>query len=364
MPLRLGLIGTGNIGRTHLAALSSLKSAELANISVVAVSDIDSASMKKAARDFNVPDMFENSKDLINSRKIDVVYICTPTRNHMDLVEAATAAGKAIFCEGPLANSCPQARNLLGMTLDADVPSGAGLILRYEPFILYAKDLVTKHDFGRPMLAHIRAEHQLSNHTNNMNGWGNDTQIAGGGTLLEHCIHDIDVLTWFFGDVESVFAKVGFFTGNDSEDLASLMIMHKDGAVSTLDSIWHPVDRPDERRIEFFFENGFISIKLESGDRYLEYQLKGGNPVRVHSETVDMDLLRHLGVQIDNGSLETYGVLVDSSDNMYAAMNYSFLNSIRNGLDPSPNFKDAVAVHRIIDAAYESANNETPVDIL
>jgi UDP-N-acetyl-2-amino-2-deoxyglucuronate dehydrogenase len=362
--LRLGLIGTGNLGRVHLSALSSLKKANLTNLQLSAVCDLDSESAKKAAKDFDIPTTYEDYTELVSNDAIDVVYVCTPTRKHTDIVKAAAKAGKAIYCEGPLAHSSPQARTLMAVTQDAKVPSGAGFILRYDPFILYAKSLLEKHDFGKPMLAHIRTDHLYTEEYEKLNEWRGDTQIAGGGTLVEHCVHDVDILTWFFGPVTEVHAKVGFFSGRGVEDLASLMMTHKDGQMSTLDSIWHSVDRPNERHIEFFYEKGFIGITLESGDRFLEYHLKGEGPVRINAETADILLLEHIGVNSNNGALDIYGVLVDTIDNRYAALSYSFLEAVKSGENPSPNFIDAVAAHTIVDAAYESATKGTTIEIL
>ncbi|TFG99742.1 MAG: Gfo/Idh/MocA family oxidoreductase [Candidatus Thorarchaeota archaeon] len=361
--LRLGIIGTGNIGRAHLAALSSLKRANLANFQLSAVCDVDSKSARKAAKDFDIPKMYEKYNDLINNDEIDVVYVCTPTSRHTDIVKAAAKAGKAVYCEEPIANSATQARTLMGVIQDAGVPSGAGFLLRFDPFVLYAKDLLEHHDFGRPMLAHIRADHLYTKGYERMNEWRGDSQIPGGGTLIEHCDHDVDLLTWFFGPITDVHAKIRFIAERGVEDLASLMLTHKDGQMSTLDSIWHSIDRLDERRIEFFYEKGFIGITLETGIKYLKYHVKGEGPVRVNAETADNALLEHLGVSSSSGSLESYGVLRDTTDNRYAAMSYAFLKAVKSGKNPSPNFMDAVSAHSIIDAAYESATKGTTIEI-
>ncbi|MHA1862722.1 MAG: Gfo/Idh/MocA family protein [Candidatus Thorarchaeota archaeon] len=361
--LRLGLIGTGNIGRAHLTALSSLKKANLANFHLSAVCDLDSELVKQAAKDFDIPTTYEDYNELINNDDIDVVFVCTPTSKHSDIVKAAAKAGKAIYCEEPLAISCPQAQNLLAVTQDANVLSGAGFLLRYDSFVLYAKSLVENHDFGKPMLAHIRSDHLYTDEHKKLNEWRGESEIAGGGTLVEHCVHDVDLLTWFFGPVTEVHAKVGFYTGRGVEDLASLMMTHQDGQMSTIDSVWYSVERSDERRIEFFYENGFIGITLESGNRFLEYHMKGEGPVRINAETADIALLDHLGIKSSNGSLESYGVLRDTTDNRYSAMSYAFIRAVESGENPSPNFVDAVSAHKIVDAAYESATKCTTIKI-
>ncbi len=106
---RIGLIGTGNIGRTHLTGLASLRHSGLLDVDIAAICDIDEEVMRQAAELFDVPVTFKNFKDLIADETVDVVYICAPTNKHASMVKAAAKAKKPLFCEKPLARSWPQA---------------------------------------------------------------------------------------------------------------------------------------------------------------------------------------------------------------------------------------------------------------
>jgi predicted dehydrogenase len=304
--------------------------------------------------------LYENYHDLIKDDNVDVIYICTPTNLHSDMVKAASEAGKHIMCEKPLAHSCPQARDLVAVTRSSEVNTSVGLVLRYDPFLLHAKKLIGEHDFGQPMLAHIRDDQHFPIGYIYKSKWRSDQSISGGGTLIEHSIHDIDILIWLFGEIESVYAKTRKFAGKEVEDQASLIMTHRNGMVSTLDSIWHWVERPSERRIEFFFEKGHIHIRLESDERYLTYQLQGQSPVKVNVEVANSTLLATLGLHTHNIAPEAYDVLTSVGSERYTAMSYSFLNSIQKKESPSPSFMDAVQAHRIVDAAYVSANEDRP----
>jgi myo-inositol 2-dehydrogenase/D-chiro-inositol 1-dehydrogenase len=360
----VGLIGTGTIGRTHLIGLSALFDSKLVNAEVSALCDINAESLKGAAELFQVERTYEDFNDLISDESVDLVYICTPTSKHTDMVKAAAKAGKDIFCEKPLAHSCVQARDMYAVTVDSGVKAGVGLVMRFNQFLLHAKKLIETHDFGQPKLAHIRDDQHYPIDYGVYSQWRGDCAIAGGGTLIEHSIHDIDIFRWFFGDVESVFAKVGFYSGREVEDHASLIITHKDGTISTLDSIWHEVDRPSERVIEFFFEKGFLSVTLESGKTWLDYQLKGEGPVRIHAENANLTLLENLGVHAKNIDPSAYDALTTVGTERYAAMSYSLINSIKTGKDPSPSFLDGIAAHQIVDAAYASSNDNRTIDLL
>ncbi len=353
--IRIGLIGTGNIGRTHLEGFRSLREAGLLDIEIAALCDADPGSLSNAASQFQPARTYDDYKDLIHDADVDVVYICTPTNLHSDIVKAAADAGKPMLCEKPLAHSCPQARDLMAVTQRAGVSTSVGLILRYDPFVLYAKDLIESRDFGRPLLAHIRDDQQYPAEYAHP-AEDESVLMIGGGTLLENGIHGIDLLLWLFGDIESIYAKTVKHTGAEFEDIASVVMTHNNGMVSTLDSIWHSVDRPSERRIEFFFERGHIGITLESGDRYLEYHLQGEGQMRVSDDNANLVLLKNLGLENAELSLGAHRILTSPGAERYAALSYSFLNALQSGTQSSPDFRDAVAAHKIVDAAYESAS--------
>lgn len=362
--LRLGLIGIGKTGRTHLAALTAIKNSGLLKLEITAICDTDKSKAKKVAKEFDIPVFYDDHEDLVNDENVDVVYVCTPTSKHIGMVEAAARANKAVYCEKPLAHSCPQVGELNAVALDSSVKTSAGFILRYDPFLLYAKKLIANHDFGKPLLAHIRDDQQFPLDKEDYAQWRGENSVPGGGILLEQCIQDIDILKSFFGDVINVYAQVGFFTERSIEDQASLIMKHKDGTTSSIDAVWHLVERPDERIIEFFFERGYIRITLESANNHLDYHLQGEGPARIHSENVEDVLLDHLGISSKNMALGVREPLVDLAINRHAALSYAFLKAVISNETSSPNFQDAVAAHKIVDAAYESADKGSPIDVL
>lgn len=360
----MGLIGTGNIGQMHLLGITALREAGLVNVDVTALCDIDSDSLQRAAELYEVPQTYGDYNDLVSDENVDMVYVCTPTSKHIDIVKAAAKANKDVFCEKPLAHSSPQAQELFAVVKSEEIKAGVGLVLRFDPFLLYAKNLIETMDMGRPMLAHIRDDQHFPVDYGFYTQWRGDRSVAGGGTLIEHSIHDIDLLRWFFGDITSVYAKVGFFSEREVEDHASLMMTHKNGLVSTLDSVWHQVDRQNERMLEFFFEKGYICINLETENRWLEYQLKDVVPVRVDVQSANQALLETLGIHSKNLDTEAVNAITNVGTERFSALSYSFIKSIQSDKEPSPSFLDAIEAHRVVDAAYESANKNRVVDLL
>ncbi len=362
--LRLGLIGIGKTGRTHLVALTAIKNSGLLPLEITAICDSDKSKAKKVAKEFDSPVFYDNHEDLVNDENVDVVYVCTPTSKHLDMVKAAARANKAVYCEKPVALSCPQVTELNAVALDFSVPTSVGFILRFDPFLLYAKELIQKHDFGQPHLAHIRDDQQFPREQEDYAQWRGENSVPGGGILLERCTQDIDILKWFFGEVTNIYARVGFFNERSVEDQASLFMQHEDGSTSSIDAIWHSVERPDEKSMEFFFERGYIGITLESGNNHLDYHLQGESPVRINSENVENVLLDHLGISSRNMASDVRDPLIDPDINRHAALSYAFLKAVITNETPSPNFQDAVSTHKIVDAAYESVNKGNPIDVL
>ena len=362
--LQLGLIGIGKAGQKHLAALKSIKDAGLLDIEINAICDTDDTNLKRIALEYGIPVFYSNPAFLIRDENVDIVYVCTPGDMHADLVKEVALAGKAVYCEEPLARSCPQAREMNAVALDSAVPTSSGMTLRYDPFFIYAKQLLGKYDFGKPLLAHIREDQQFPLDQESLEQERSETSIPGGGILLHQSIQVIDVLTMFFGDVATVYAQVGYHGGYGVEDQASIIMKHNDGTTSTLDSLWHHLDRPDERIVEFFFENGFIGITLESGSSHLDYHLRGEGPVRVHPQSAAAALLDELELSSNNLALGFQESISNTGINKQLALSYSFLKAVASGNTPSPSFMDALSAHRIVDAAYESFNNKTPIDIL
>src|SRR5665811_1295173 len=96
--LKLGVIGTGRIGKVHIATLvQSVPQAE-----VVAIADIDIKSAETTAKAFGITSVFTNYLDVINHPEVEAVIICSPTDTHAKYIIDAAKAGKHIFCEKPV----------------------------------------------------------------------------------------------------------------------------------------------------------------------------------------------------------------------------------------------------------------------
>ena len=124
----------------------------------------------------------------------DAVYVCSWTSEHHRLVAAAVERGLAVFCEKPLATTLAAAEAMATAVAAAGVTNQVGLILRRSPAFVWARHLVEAPEAGRVMAVVFRDDQYIPVQGTYGSTWRGDRAKAGAGTLLEHSIHDVDML--------------------------------------------------------------------------------------------------------------------------------------------------------------------------
>ena len=168
-----------------------------------------------------------------------------------------------MFCEKPLAFTAAEAA-AHGRTLAdaAGVTHQVGLVLRRSPAYLWAQAPHRRPDAGRVMTVVFRDDQFIPIQGHYASTWRGDRRLVGAGTLLEHSIHDVDMLRYLVGEVRRVSAHTANFHGLDGiEDVATASLASSDGATGVLNSVWHDnLARPSLRRVEVFCERRHIVI--------------------------------------------------------------------------------------------------------
>ena len=195
MTVRIGVVGTGAIGRDHTRRINRV----LAGATVTALSDVNPDSAA-AVRDDVAPEArtFATGEELIASDTVDAVLVTSWGSTHEQYVLAALAAGKPCFCEKPLATTADGAKRIV----DAEVALGrrlvqVGFMRRYDAGYRMLKQAVDG-EIGQPLMVHAA-------HRNPTVPDHYVTPMAINDTL----IHEIDVLRWLLDD-DYVSAQVVF----------------------------------------------------------------------------------------------------------------------------------------------------------
>lgn len=152
--IRVGLIGADTNASwaqySHVPAIAALPGFELA---AVATRSADSA--RDAAEAFGAEHWFDDPMKLIASDSVDLVTIAVRVPGHRDLVMAAVAAGKAVYCESPLGRTVGEAEEMAEAARAAGVPNAIGLQARYNPSLKRAAQLIAAGAIGRPLTARV-----------------------------------------------------------------------------------------------------------------------------------------------------------------------------------------------------------------
>ena len=346
--VRIGFIGAGFIARTHNWFLKHTA----ADHRIVAVHDLE-ADRAEAFADRVGADVVTED-DMFD--RVDAVFVTTWTSEHERLVAAAAERGVAVFCEKPLAVDASSARRMVDIVEAAEVANQVGLVLRFMPQFLHAKNLLADERAGRLLAVSFRDDQFIPIQSHYGSDWRIDPARAGRGTLLEHSIHDVDIMQWLCGSVDRVNGAVREVHGHPRiDDVAMARLDFANGAVASLTSIWHDItDRPSLRNIEIFCENLYLHLDGEATSP-LTWQFTG-EPVQTLRGD---DLARAC---IDSGHARERDLAPVVGGAMFNPLT-PFLDAIDQGR-PSPlPLRKALPAHRIVDAIYASAESGVTMDV-
>ncbi len=331
------MIGCGLIGRSHASGLREAPQADL-----VAVYDNDRDRAERHAAEFSplgLDAVAQDARAVIDA--VDAVYVCTWTSEHRALVSAAAAAGKAVFCEKPLATTLSDAVAMTETVATAGVINQVGLVLRHSPAFRVLRSLIQRPEVGPIMNVVFRDDQYIPTQGLYGSTWRGDYGKAGGGALLEHSIHDLDLLQWMMGDIAEVSARMGSvhqLAGID--DQATVTLVAENGAQASLVSVWHDVlTRPSQRRVEVFTLKGYFSLE---GD---------------WNGPVTYDIAETEAGPPSTGRFEGRKLLAECArlGGHGQQPDADFVDAVLAGRSAYPDFDVALAAHRLADAAYRSA---------
>lgn len=185
MTIRVGVIGTGNIGTAHAISVAR----EVAGASLSAVFDVDSARANSVADDLGARAL-PSAQAVIDDEEVDAVVIASPDALHAEQALGCLAAGKPAMLEKPLAPDLEQARSIL----DAEVALGRQLLMlgfmrRFDPGYRALKNSMNAGEIGYPLIVHNK-------HRNAFAPYGVNSAM----NLTNSAVHEVDITRWLLGD--------------------------------------------------------------------------------------------------------------------------------------------------------------------
>ncbi len=228
MATRLGIMSFA-----HLHALSyGAGLNEHDEIDFVGIWDDDAERGAQMAADYGTT-FFADADNLLD--KVDGVVVTSENVNHKRDVLAAARAGVHVLCEKPISVSVPDAQTMIDACDAAGVKFMIAFPCRYSPAFLSALAAVQAGEIGE--IVCIKG----TNRGRNPGGWFNDTALAGGGAIIDHTVHVVDLMRVLLDqEVSKIYAEIDtrFDPSLDCDDCGILTMNFEDGPMATLDASW------------------------------------------------------------------------------------------------------------------------------
>lgn len=198
--IKWGFIGCGDVTEVKSGpAFNKIKGSE-----VVAVMRRDSQKAQDYALRHGIAKWYDNATHLINDEEVNAIYIATPPSTHAKYAIEAMRAGKPVYVEKPMATTYDECLEMNRISKETGVPLFVAYYRRTLPGFLKVKELVEEGRIGKPLLANIRLMRPAQEMEKENATWRVDPATAGGGVFYDLASHQIDFMTFVFGEVVEV----------------------------------------------------------------------------------------------------------------------------------------------------------------
>lgn len=211
--LKLGFIGYGRHARTNL--YPSLK---LLGYRFAAVATNHEESAKQASADYGIPNYFVGHESLLENEKLDAVFVSVQPNDQFKIVKDALLAGCHVFVEKPLGMNVAEAEEIAALSTKQNKQVMVGFMKRFAPAYMKVKEKIGEKEFGEAL--------GVTQFFTSRNFAKNPTEY-----LLLAAIHYVDLMRWYFGEVDSV---TGFSKTDAAQSLMSYSLKFKSGVLGSL----------------------------------------------------------------------------------------------------------------------------------
>ena len=241
--VKLGLIGIGGIGQLHLKHALMLKNAE-----VVAVADTNKTALE-GAKKLGVKNTYTDYGEMLKNPYVDAVLIAVPTHLHLKCARDAAEAKKHVFLEKPIAVTVEDAKEVIASSQRNSVKLMMGYPMRFNKHFLELKEDMANGLLGDVENAHATYicagpfVHRADGHSPApVPDWWFNTQLTGGGVLMDLGCHIINLMRMLFGEVAEVKGQFGHRYRMDFEDSATVLLRFNSGTLAGINVGWYSQD--------------------------------------------------------------------------------------------------------------------------
>lgn len=365
--LKIGLIGYGGIGRVHAAAYRAIPfhyglPADSIEIGGVATTRQETAA--RAAAEIGCDFFTHDYRELLARDDLDAVDICTPNNSHHEIVLAAAAAGKHIYCEKPLAKNALEAASMTQAVDAAGLKAQVTFNFRFFPAVMRARQLIDEGFLGR--IFSFRGRYHRSSYIDGDKpmSWRLQREVTGGGALFDLGSHILDLLYFVLGKFDAVHGTLDTLINErprakgsaemapvDVDDIALLHARLCDGTLGTVEISRMGTGATNDLTFEVFGDRGAIRFDLnEPGWLHVFDARAADSPLGGERGFRKIEAVsRYAGQRAPDWTM--------TPDFMrtHAECQYQFIRSIWNDSAPSPSFADGAHIQKAMAAAERSS---------
>jgi len=262
--LRIGVIGSGRIGKLHADNLVN----RVPGAKLEAVSDVNLQAAKDLANKHGVTKVFDDYNQLLTDPEVDAVFICASTDMHYPISIAAAKAGKHIFCEKPIDHDLGRIEEVLAEVKKAGVKYQVGFNRRFDRNFKHVRKIVQDGGVGDVHIVKVTSRDPEAPPLSYVK--------SSGGIFMDMTIHDFDMVRYLTGsEVEEVSVFGAGLVNPDiikegDVDTCIISLRFKNGALGVIDNSRQAVYGYDQR-IEVFGSKGCITADNERANNTVHY---------------------------------------------------------------------------------------------
>jgi len=367
--LRVGMIGTGFMGRTHSNAFRQVGAFfDLQHRPVLqAVCARNADAVRAFADKWGYASHETDWRRMIERPDIDVIDIASPNDTHCEIAVAAAQVGKMVMCEKPLGRNAAESARMVEAVEATRVPNMVWYNYRRVPAVTLAKQQIDEGRLGR--IFHYRAKF-LQDWTisadlpqGGTGLWRLDVGVAGSGVTGDLLAHCIDTAMWLNGGISEVTAMTETFvkermhqlTGKVEpvgiDDASAFLARFANGSLATFEATRYARGHKALYTLEINGERGSLFWDLHDLHRLQVFDHRDEGRTRgwrnVHVTDGDHPYMKHWwvpGLQI-------------GYEHSFIHQAADFIAGLENGMPAAPNFRDGLATDRVTDAVLASAKS-------